>query len=645
MDYDNTTIFPEMDDFPNGTFLDVSTLAPSSPGRQSGISTTQIVAGVSYVLGVIGNVAALAILCLGRKYRNRKHTLMLRFLASNDLVALLGMMVMMYLQVHLVSVAKEWWYCAFRVVWRFFGLSSGCIAIVMAVERWLALTHPFLYQKVRALFLHQKVCALSSTRRYVPFPPPEGTCPFLYQKVRVLSSTRRYVSFPPPEGKNHPQCTRLGSNPDLPIFGSLVQHGSSALYHVATKHVTHNVIMRAIFGLWFIALVLVCLPFLGFGLYYLPERMECVRYKLATTLKDKAYAYLFFSIGLLMVVCIALCNLAVIRVLCHMGCRDRSGKLVVGRRISRNSSRSRSLVGNGQQGAVAGGEITFNSSTREEVTFAKLMAVLCIVFVICWLPQVLGIVLTQFFRESKLVRVFSMLADILLSFHYTLDPYIYVLLRCQRQPGLPNFFKVLCRACRKDSRSPSHPGSLVMTEQEHLDSMDGPSSRMGTSICLVPVHLAGQIDSLVMTEHKHSVCLVPVHFARQIDSLVMTEHKHSICLGSLHMVGQIDSLVMTEHRHNCLSRFCAHGGTDLPLVMTEHKHSVCLGSLHMVGQIDSLVMTEHRHNVCLGSVHMMGQIYSLVMTEQLLYRSTHAQYNIRQVGSAESDYKVQKAVI
>nr|CAD7264369.1 unnamed protein product [Timema shepardi] len=35
--------------------------------------------------------------------------------------------------------------------------------------------------------------------------------------------------------KNHPQCTQLGLNPDLPIFGSLIQQKSSTLDHVATK--------------------------------------------------------------------------------------------------------------------------------------------------------------------------------------------------------------------------------------------------------------------------------------------------------------------------------------------------------------------------------------------------------------------------
>ncbi|KAJ8889710.1 hypothetical protein PR048_009211 [Dryococelus australis] len=109
-------------------------------------STTQIVISVLYSVGIVANVVALAILCSGKKYRNHKHTLMLRFLTANDLVALSGMLVQMYLQLHDVLSGRV--LCVFRVVWRFFGLSSGCVAIVMAVERWLALTHPFIYQKV-----------------------------------------------------------------------------------------------------------------------------------------------------------------------------------------------------------------------------------------------------------------------------------------------------------------------------------------------------------------------------------------------------------------------------------------------------------------------------------------------------------------
>jgi hypothetical protein len=46
--------------------------------------------------------------------------------------------------------------------------------------------------------------------------------------------------------------------------------------------------------LWFAVLVLVCLPFTGFGRYY---DSGCVRYRDASETVDVVYAYLFFVFG------------------------------------------------------------------------------------------------------------------------------------------------------------------------------------------------------------------------------------------------------------------------------------------------------------------------------------------------------------
>lgn len=138
--------------------------------------TGQAIVTTSYAIGVIGNLAALYIIHKEKKlkYKNKKHSLMLKYvfrspiyfihviemsfhvwhchfrcLVGNDLVALLGMLVQMYVQLYLpTKISGSHLSCVFRVIWRWFGLSSGCVAIVMAVERWLALTHPFFYQKV-----------------------------------------------------------------------------------------------------------------------------------------------------------------------------------------------------------------------------------------------------------------------------------------------------------------------------------------------------------------------------------------------------------------------------------------------------------------------------------------------------------------
>ncbi|XP_042863011.1 uncharacterized protein LOC122247639 [Penaeus japonicus] len=82
-----------------------------------------------------------------RRRRTGKQTLMLRCLALNDLVALLGSFVLMNMHLYL-PVANSRWFCMLRVIWRAFGLGSGCVALVMALERWLSLTHPFTYQRI-----------------------------------------------------------------------------------------------------------------------------------------------------------------------------------------------------------------------------------------------------------------------------------------------------------------------------------------------------------------------------------------------------------------------------------------------------------------------------------------------------------------
>lgn len=72
-------------------------------------------------------------------------------MGTNNFVALLGMFILYKTQIYLppdIYTKYTRIFCAFRVVWRFFGFNSGCIAFVMATERWLALTRPFIYRKI-----------------------------------------------------------------------------------------------------------------------------------------------------------------------------------------------------------------------------------------------------------------------------------------------------------------------------------------------------------------------------------------------------------------------------------------------------------------------------------------------------------------
>ncbi|KAK7080131.1 hypothetical protein SK128_025981, partial [Halocaridina rubra] len=100
--------------------------------------------------------------------------------------------------------------------------------------------------------------------------------------------------------------------------------------------------------------------------------------------------------------------MSVIRVLCRM--RER----LMPRRHSRASCRSSSSHG---------GDTTMNHATIEELSFAKLMAVISIFFVICWVPQLMTIILAQLEGSiSPVPRMVYRIADIFIAMNFTIDP-------------------------------------------------------------------------------------------------------------------------------------------------------------------------------------------------------------------------------
>ncbi|RZC34731.1 rhodopsin, GQ-coupled [Asbolus verrucosus] len=270
-----------------------------------------IIITVVFFIGVAGNTAALWILYKSAKTRNKKHVLMLRCLAINDLVAEVGMFTIITLQRY--KLVPVYWICVGFVLLRAFGIGSGCVAFVMALERWLALTRPFYYQQL----------------------------------------------------------------------------------------VTYRILKRFIFSLWCGGALLTYLPLFGFGLYY---DGKCCRYRDATKLLDQIYAYMFLVFGTGLCFCIAICNLTVIWELSRIRPQGR----VLVRRVSRSTLNSRMVAAKYQ--------------TPEEVAFAKLMAIICIIFVI-------SIPLAQFGKNSTFDKIFSRLANILMCAYFTLDPYVYVLQR------------------------------------------------------------------------------------------------------------------------------------------------------------------------------------------------------------------------
>ncbi|KAB7503419.1 hypothetical protein Anas_04862 [Armadillidium nasatum] len=110
--------------------------------------------------------------------------------------------------------------------------------------------------------------------------------------------------------------------------------------------------------------------------------------------------------------CIVCCNLSVIRVLCDMG------KRMISRRYSGSSCRSTS----------SRCEPLYNNATPEELSFARLMAVLSIFFVICWVPQLVTIIAAQHSLLQSKSHIYRA-ADVLIALNFTLDPYLYVLFR------------------------------------------------------------------------------------------------------------------------------------------------------------------------------------------------------------------------
>ncbi|KAJ8918661.1 hypothetical protein NQ315_014980 [Exocentrus adspersus] len=322
----------------------------------------EILATVFFLVGAVGNCVDLYILYKTARRRNRKHVLLLRFLAVNDLMAQLGMLLLIHLK---NDVLPEYWSCVGFVLIRAFGLGSGCVALVMALDRWFALTRPFCYHKV----------------------------------------------------------------------------------------VSYKILKRFLFCLWLTAVTLTYLPLFGFGLYYdpdaAPEKEICSRFRYAVEVKDIVYAFLFFGFGMTLCICIAVFNSAVIWELLRI---RSQGKLLV-RRVSR------SIINNGMGCS--------RYQTPEEEAFANLMAIICVIFLGCWIPQLVAVPIAQFLPQTQATVTFTKIADVLLVVYFTLNPFVYVLRNyIERRFVLPScFFKRSTNSLHTTTTTVETPTSVLLNPQ------------------------------------------------------------------------------------------------------------------------------------------------------------------------------------
>uniref|UniRef100_A0A9J7ZE20 Prostaglandin I2 receptor n=2 Tax=Cyprinus carpio TaxID=7962 RepID=A0A9J7ZE20_CYPCA len=114
-----------------------------------------VISAVMFIAGVVGNLMALAILGVHQKEHRTKSSVFCILVTGLALTDLLGTCLLSppvficYAQSKtLVGLTGDWWLCGlFAFAMTFFGLASMLILCAMAVERCLAISHPYFYSK------------------------------------------------------------------------------------------------------------------------------------------------------------------------------------------------------------------------------------------------------------------------------------------------------------------------------------------------------------------------------------------------------------------------------------------------------------------------------------------------------------------
>ncbi|KAH8379316.1 hypothetical protein KR009_004179 [Drosophila setifemur] len=347
-------------------------------------------------LGVFGNSLALIILARKKHNKNSKYTMMLRCLATNNLVALLGMLTTTILKYNLSDEVLQSYVrldCVGHVVWRFFGLSSGCIAAVMAAERWMALARPFIYHKhITYELIRKSINSILIVAVIITFLPFTGFGAYIDESNPEKLKCIRYRDAQGVWNKSYAVL--------FMVFGSLL-----CIVIVACN--------------LFVAHTLLCV----IGRSRTAKRH--MHYDLVT--RDKSSVM-------------------------SIDPESSSATTLYQTQLSSGSGgsghRSHQQPARQYRQSVSV-TMAASESSPVEIKFAKLMAFLSISFVICWMPQMVSggggesFLYTIFTKSPLQIAIplaissnrvpssnkFFLIADVLTALHLTSDPYVYVLSR------------------------------------------------------------------------------------------------------------------------------------------------------------------------------------------------------------------------
>ncbi|XP_055384269.1 uncharacterized protein LOC129613945 [Condylostylus longicornis] len=418
---DSTTISPTLlNRSSNGIEIFKNNVASKS-------SLSLNIVAIFFILGVIGNFLALVILSKKKNTKNSKYTLMLRCLTTNNLIGLTGMLIQLILTEYIPVLNGNTFArsnCIARVVWRFFGLSSGCIALVMAAERWMALARPFTYHK------------------HITYNVVKRTIQFLISMATIITF--------------------------LPLIGF-------GVYYEETKHkclryrdatmfwdMTYAYIFM-IFGTLLCTIIVVCnlfvvrvLCFIGYHKskksihYNLVNRERNLNASNSTTLTNTTTAST--STTFTMNLNSNSVNEALIsntdidnNSRCHSSYHHQNhhhhhhapslnscnAQNTMSSSCSSFGSKREAITRGKSNGSCNGHGSLYhqNSISNTEKNFAKLMTFLSISFVICWMPQMISVPLALMPNRLPNKHWFFTISDILMALHFTFDPYIYVISR------------------------------------------------------------------------------------------------------------------------------------------------------------------------------------------------------------------------